>query len=488
MPVIWKNFHILQKFDPQTRFIIVVRSQIRNKSELSTILKMSYKFNYFYNTIVISQFENNDRIDIHTFDHYRLHKAQNISDCIKLNDIFYDQFQNLYGHRLRLLQYHDPPRSIIENGRFLGIDAEYFNVIREKMNASYHLVKYIFFGLTNVRINSTKRAQVGLVQDFADMSFNIMESYSQMKAVNVTNLYPYEIDQICVLVPKTKRISPILNIIKPLNSETQLFVLLICILSICLIFMITFRTDEQRSIIDVLFLLLELQMLSSTSRILSNRTETIIITGFIFYSFILMSSYQCVLTSLLIIPLYEQEINTIKELMATKLTLIVPSMIKEDLERLYESDFTDRMIIKELWDMNSTISHDNDYGLILSQKNAKIYINSKKNLVSQFHLMQECLYSNPQTYALSIQSKYEQNINNIMGRIREAGLSTFWEKKDSVIPIAHIENIFIDYDVVIHFFLILYIGYIAGFLIFMLELVYHRYMCTRTRNKSQIVV
>jgi ribosomal protein S17E len=397
-----------------------------------------------------------------------------------LSEIFVEKFTNLHGFSLRLSYLEDQYRMMESNGQLEGLDAEYLKTILSKLNANVDVVEKVN------QIESSK-IEVNNIAGIYDLSFNMAHQKIKSKGDQTNYLYPHEILEVRVLVPKAKLASSLKLFLQPFSIKVWITLIVVFMTLGWGWHRLNRRYSKKKlTRTEIGFQLTRMQITQGfnlASIIVPLRFKRVFVIGFIFWSFVLSQAYQSVMIANLLEPFSNTEINTIKQLNKSSLTIytsqtyfllaneVLPNMINLKVNtKKYVS------ALKHEFEPNTAyvMSNIDAYSIIYSEKNIK-------NGRPIMHLMEEVLAYAPQSYVINKKLPLKEEIDDIIGRIRASGIDQYWKtlafgraevrykQKLAQTPQPSLKLEQFGYA-----FKVLFIGHTLAFIVFIFELIWAR--------------
>lgn len=351
----------------------------------------------------------------------------NKTTTIGYNYIFKDWTRNLHGYQINVSYFTDRQKSHFNYSthKIGGLEAAFLYTICKTINSTCTIVNdpSTQLDLSTVRDLFTNHSAV--------INFNIQpsmeEEYLDLKGIAF--LYPRRFDSLCVWVPKLKY-DPSVLILFPFTINFGYLLLFLTVFSGILWYGLMLKTNSPRQLSAIFFTLLQYQMLQSTCMKFQNRFERILFMAFGFLSLILVTCYQKLLSVQLIVPVFQPVINTISELNSSNLCIISENKhFIEVLKQAYQNDsFLDRITISEssindwiLFTYPNTATFDFKSN---TQRNLELFENFSN---ISLHIMNECLYSTPESYPMQSYFAFRNRFNFLITAITESGIERRWD-------------------------------------------------------------
>ncbi|XP_037030220.1 uncharacterized protein LOC119070041 [Bradysia coprophila] len=360
---------------------------------------------------------------------------------------FFNKLTNLQRRKLVVTMISVPNRAYLREDKtfYAGIDGNVAELIRSRMNATFTYIspKFSFNGSNNTGPFGD------IVQKRAHFSFNIhaYAPYNFNNTVEQTNAFDHV--KFCVIVPRNGMSPVAFNIFHSMTPAIWVLVIVaIVIVTIALASVqyahknirkrINHLTEQHKSytIVELASIVLQSFFGDAIEQIaFYHHSLRFILLGWLIYSFLITSAFTATIISSLIKPNHRENINTIAELAASKLTILYPKPIAKNIEngfdyhtfQLLEDNF------KEInsWEEHLTILNQNktQYAYVLADYYCSHAVRSnidKETGESIFHMVPECLSSHPKVYFAQRGSMYLGYVNELLGRFHEYGMFRRW--------------------------------------------------------------
>ncbi|CAO1302014.1 unnamed protein product [Diamesa serratosioi] len=364
---------------------------------------------------------NNETYNAEYYDYNKFAQHKMVNRTGRYEGIFQSKNNNWMGKSIRVSALHDPPTTIVENGKLKGFDGYYLDLICQQLNATYDIVEGNF--------HPTVICSNSLSFDLADLCMNT-DSYVKrhLRHNEIINLAMY--DDVSVLVPANTVIN-VSTYFRPFDDVTWKVLIANIFMSVVvwkILFYIYYRIRKEKNITDVTFNIVELTVTASVAKEPQNKMEAIFISFLGVFNFIILVAYSSVLISSLLDPKFVN-IDTIDDLRASNLTFVADFNILTTIyEPMHHLNLTAPLLMKE--DKHFTGEITNDYAFVLTKNRAYHYLNSHKHIFYdkiKLHEMKEHFYSVERSIKVHSKLKLGDIIAMLSLRIREAGLNDYWK-------------------------------------------------------------
>jgi hypothetical protein len=419
--------------------IVVFTKNVHFVNEDITLIFERFINLNMYNTAIIFWPTIPCRYQIFTFNRFLDTRLENKTGAKTFQDIFYDKYANMHGKTLRITQYDHPIQSYVHNETFIsGTDGLALALLCKKMNATYRVV-----GPKGPKELAEAYTTIDLDSGTADISFN-KRPYLNKNNLNSTIIpvYPHEIDSIVILVPKAGPYLSYQNLLQPFKPTSR-FVLMAVFLFVATVWFLfqQYYRNARPQMMNVLLDTLRLQLATSLPRTIVNFHERLLICGFMVYGFIIITSYQTILISLLASPHHQPDMQTLAELNRTNFVVYALNSINRLRGMSHLPLHMQNQVIETnitlLGLKNSRLAGTN-FGYMTTNRAAGFLFTSTNNTYNGrpwMHMIDEGIFFSPATYRLPWNSPYEPVISRWISWFRAAGLyrkfywDTFFEGK-----------------------------------------------------------
>lgn len=352
-----------------------------------------------------------------------------------------------------------------------------------------------------------------VTEDRAEFSFNgrFLNPDFQENHVETTN--SYERDDMCVVVPKAGFKPTFYNIFRTMSRTTWVCAIAMAFITVTVFNMIqslqrkwytkrNLNEIKRMTWLDTFMMMNQSFYGASIGKLPTTLPLRLIFAGWIFYSFLMTSSYTGKLVSKLALPQYLDDIETLQDLKESGLEIVVESsfvpILEENLDYEFWKSIRGRITslkpkaFKAHFNENKTNAayamenHRADYAVFRNY--------DKVTGRPRYQKMSDCLIYYPKTYIVGQGSPYLGRVNELISRFYEVGLVQYWEQlsefqatiKGEIIDEDEEEENDEDEDedikVILSIehlqgaFYILAIGLGASFVVFIIEIFWARYV------------
>ncbi|CAO1372535.1 unnamed protein product [Diamesa tonsa] len=416
---------------------------------------------------------NNETNNAEYYDFDKFADGKLINRTGNYSGIFNDKNTNWMRNSIRVSAQHDPPTTVIENGKMEGFDGKFLDVICRQLNATYNLIDINKYPKIVFCTDS-------LAKDGADLCLNT-DNYVKryLKNTEIVNLNIY--DEISVLVPADTVINGN-TYFRPFDDITWKALIANILISVVvwkILFYIYYRLKKEENVTDVTFNMVELTLTASVAKEPRNKMESIFIISLAVFNFIILVAYSSVLISSLLDPKFEN-IDTIDQLREANLSFVADkSIITSVYGDMKLLNITKKLLVQE--DHYFTEAMTDKFAYIMTKRLAYQYLNSHKNLFEdeiKLHEMKEHFAVVERSIKIHSSLKLGDSIAMIGLRIREAGLDTHWramsELKINYLTKKNIHDKlaltqYVGMDELHFMFWFLIVGWLCALTIFLLE-------------------
>lgn len=459
-----KNFPLQIYIKFYYKIVLVLVGELQDNQQLVDRFTDLLKRNFHDNVIIL--IKNTISAQVFTANAYKNNTLERHSNVTSMKTIFYDKTENLNQFNL-FLNYRNDREYNYKNKE--KVARHYKKMFCDKINASCDL---------RTRFNHYTHINLKFNLDEISLISNPIMSFS----------YPIMFHNLCVLVPKGQVLSSLWAMLNAVQYNLLICIVIIIILSGILWYYIVKGSDNQKPILKIYFLLYGILITNSVNSRLSSVTERIFGLSFIIGSFYLVFGYNCKLTSLLVVPQYEKDIDAFKDLVAKNKTIIHPPQIQGS---YIPFDITINNYTNQQYEYETNSSQD-QYGVFLSFTNDKRWVQmvdcaaakafhsshaNFKNGIMQYHIMKEqCSFQLKSMYA-SFRSPLIKKIDIINSRIIESGIWNHWENENKSFDpsVSRIDTSgFLQSGTILEFWLVLLFGYVLSTFVFFGEIIINR--------------
>lgn len=334
--------------------------------------------------------------------------------------------------------FHYPPTTIMnvsDDGeiRVSGIDSLLFATIADRLNASQSFIK-------KSQIYGPSGVWYELQEGRADMVLNAQALRSAENHAGVF-AYPHKQTKLCPVVPKASRVAPYKNFYLVFSSTTwtvfSFSLLLYVILWLTLEEInksVSGIGKETRDRISIVFDAFRILVTGSISVKFMLLHQNIIFINFVFFSIIITNTFQGSLTSYLTLPLYMDDLDTLRDLAESHLKILVLDGLTSWLQPRDANDVLHQLMpkyipISDLMEGFKHVGKNNNLSIIIDNTHFEHWSRdpqfTKGGLVL-FHEMKECVYNGYSAYGVRTHSPLYEYINRIISMSLESGLTQHW--------------------------------------------------------------
>ncbi|RZC38122.1 methyltransferase NSUN7, partial [Asbolus verrucosus] len=371
---------VIERWQKQSRTYFVICNEVQNITTLDEVFAAIWKkkiLNYViaYPTI--------DKLEVVTFNPFT-NEILN-SDF----EFFPNKLEDVRGYQIRVAMFDNFPTMKKVGGNWSGKDHDYLRLVEFAMNATFTIVETP----KSKQFDGIRRA---LVEDRADFSF--MGLFQGSDFEDLDYFYPHIMDGAVVMLPTTKQ--TIVDVLSVFGAEIW-----VCsgLLVIFLGFLISFVRKYPLSF--KLLLLLFLTVPSVFSNI-----------------------FQSGISSILTKTQYNQDIDTIQALRASKLPLLTFARFHKIITQIY--DFSQQIRVCDKRTMYEMIAkRDENKGYILPYIVTLEFVKTS----TAYRIMKEFLIPGQRIYLFQSNSPYLDEVGHIFLRLREAD----WMQEEHSEPKLH---------------------------------------------------
>lgn len=392
--------------------------------EINKFRESFYKFHRFNWIFIFNDISN--KTQIFQINLIKPNFMINKTTTIGYNYVFKDWTQNLHGYQINISYFTDRTKSFFNytTHKIGGIESAFLYTLCEIINASCVIVN-----------DPSIELELKLVYDLfknhsAILNFNIqptLDTYLIDKGIKY--LYPRRFDSLCVWVPKLKYDADFL-ILYPFTKSFGFFFFALTIFSGILWHRLMLKTNTPRQLLNIYFTLIQFQMLQSSNIKFKNRFERILFAAFAFMSLIVITCYEKLLSVLLIVPVFEPTLNTISELNSSNLLILSEST---NFINILAEAYINDSFLKRITTTSDYATNDWMQFTYLNAATFDFKSNAERNLELfenfsniSLHIMDECLFSAPESYPIQNYFAFRSRLNFIIAAITESGIEQRW--------------------------------------------------------------
>ena len=384
---------------------------------------------------------------------------------ITLDMLFPNSITNFSGYNFRAAAFPLDPYSIMDDkGNF--IDGIEYNIVNEAVKSlSMEMKAKIpddgqFWGYLNRKTGKWTGVIGDVYRGDADITWgHLFIGTSRLTVVDFTQWY--FMDPACVAVPRPREAyTKMFAALQPFSNNSW-FAIITMIISMMLLFTIyQFIGNDNESFgseyVMYVWASSMMQQHNMTHRI-KNSILRLVVCLFLALSFILYSAYGGALKSILTITVYPPPVNTFDELTTVikaenwKISTCCKALYR--FWNTYDSNIADMMFVSNWGNPNflenaiKNVSfvatgeqrNGQQYALIDTQKTLKYGIHKfslvDKNSQTDIHIMDQCYYYIPISFAIGKNSPLKEPINRKIVQLREGGFINKWMEDKVVIEV-----------------------------------------------------
>ena len=405
-----------------------------------------------------------------------------------LDQLFYDKGVN---QELRLWVSHEPPFAYVSNdGNYSGMVKKYVEILCDMNNNTCEII--------SKDPPNEKRKPADLILSYGLSQIN----YFKTKKFEFS--YHLEFKRFCILVPKGKFLNTLWDLMPVVPLIFKICVPIGAILCGMYWYYIVKGTASERNLYDIYFLMYAMFITNGLYKSPKLTTERIFCVFFILVSMFFICGYISKLTSLLVAPKYENEIDSIKELESRKIKVIYPfeygySLLLSYLNESFNKYFiSNRQYSEQFLKLNRDgiilkLSQNKSLSQMVDCQIAERFIKSNanfKNRIPQYHIVKEQIVLDLNSFYAHFRSPFMKHVNLLNGKLSESGIWQKWFRdtdfdkdvndkgsREAVIE----ENDILSAETVLEFGKILLIGYGLALCAFFVELVYFKFQELRSK-------
>lgn len=383
----------------------VICKEIDGYQWLNSSLKLIWHSGIF-NFVLLYEYKGH--LEVISYNHFNK-KICNYTGDYKTN-LFPNKLGNQYGNELKVVMFVDIPRTTYRNGEFYGKDARILKNYARRMNAT---IRYKIPPNDSSPFLYTKR-----IIDSGKADFSFMRFFLLWEMLLSNFIYPNKMDNIMVLVPKASRYPQYMNMFLTFRPWVWTAMFISAFVTTLIFFFARHSCNFTLGLIQVISLGLVIPVPSLSKSCWPIKFLTI---SWLFLSFILCSTFQTSLTSVLVTPKYHKEMTTLKDLKDSKLRISTPPTFFE----LLPPEFQDRgdvafkdVIVERILkgDVNTSFALPTTYNFAN---------NVRRDGVLVYHTIPEPIIPGFAVYYFPKKSPYIKHIERFMLEDAEYGISAW---------------------------------------------------------------
>lgn len=491
--------------DKHYTYVLVVYEAIMNSTQpwLEKLLrKYSFEYNIFNMATIFllnaESHQNNNRsnefeLNMYTYSPYDERTVHFNNSIYLKEDLFYDKTLNFYGKPFRVSLFPEEVRAVMKGpNEIYGLDAFMVELLTRKLNASLVLLpspdKEEYGNPTAPNNASGTLGQV--VREEVDIQLNSrflrLDLFYNNNIAEPTRTIGR--DDMCILVPKSGYVPTLVTFFNSLKLSIWILILVI-IIPFTIAFRAFAKYEWKNSRSDGYctkvhyFDMVRFYFNQVLPKVPDTLKLRVIIIHWIFYCFLITNIFQSCLTTSFTVKNLEKEINTIDDMSKSDYQIIAAidyaKLIKRYLNvttGVNRTELTDKLLPMEWFQYNQFIGNNNiNYAYANKHHMINYYANVKlQNNIPLYHAARECPVPFLACYILPFGSPLLKRINNIIGRLENAGIFRYWERKMKADDVAiHLERTEgtperLGFDKMFAFYFLLF-GWAISFLAFLGE-------------------
>ncbi len=357
----------------------------------------------------------------------------NIAEVRSMKDLF--KATNLKGRPLRVTLFPMIPEVMqLANGRYTGYSYSLLTTISQKLNFSLVIAGtsdgYRYGGLENGTY----------VGGLGDVSYGRSELGANGYFMNENSpiflyLHYFSVINVCLVVPKAGKWPKyvILFTCFPCTvwgAIAVTFFAIYCFQMVVETFNLNFVQRRRNSSCGIFLTTLSATLnLSLPARQFQHLKNRIVLFTYSSLMYVMVSSFQASLVTLLSIPKHYPDLESLEELSASPLDILVPSprmkrMLSED---LLMNSIADRIKVCR---RNKTVKPNFGFMLLAAHSGLKVFkdfVVKKGSETYEWHIMSECPYAYYTSYVVSKRFPFVSEFNSVIKRLAEAGFIKKWD-------------------------------------------------------------
>lgn len=349
-------------------------------------------------------------------------------------NIFPDKTRNLNGHRLRMSMFKAALDAIeLHSGKVIGRDLDQWSTIAQELNASFVLIPPtdgITYGLKFPN-GSMTGVFADVVQNITDLAVNSRMVKLQFENL-LTSTYPHDREDVSIIVPTAENIKEFVKFV--MLFSTNLWILVGCLAVVFALFWWKFFVPNHPVYAFLSSYTLSLGNPVSEPVGTIPRMILLIYTSWIFF---IQGAYHGTLTSVLTVPLFAPEINTLNQLENSKIDMYAANRFKDMFLVNLGGTLTSKLVgkiktVPDDPDIEKLVSRRGHYAIIQKETFALHAVyqrgNYKKDGSQIYRMMLEKPMPTQVCYAARYGYPLLPKLNQFLRRFQEAGLDKHWKQ------------------------------------------------------------
>lgn len=379
---------------------------VNNRLWLEPILKLIWE-KRILNVVVAYYYERLETVTYNPFTD-KITNLTSISAKKSVRHLIFDnRLHNMHGYQLRVSFFADPPRTVEENGVFYGMDYMILKGFIERLNATLKMV-----------IPDSKSVGDRFWNHYLDIltgksDFGFISCFALTEAPqDVATSYPRRMDDIVVLVPYATAV-PQFYYVFMMFTETMWLFIVISFITVVLCKFIILKCFLNRCV-NLSNLLLEVWgtllgiPISSVQRLAKFKAIFLL---WAYSSSIFDALFQSLLTSNLITPKFQRNIETLRELEENNVEIILNDFTTQAVKGQYPNELIVKISETEMMEKLGNGDASGAYGVQMSIAEFITTLKRPNDGQPVYHMIREHLIPSYSVYLFPHNSPYLDEVN-----------------------------------------------------------------------------
>lgn len=350
---------------------------------------------------------------------------------VRINgSLFPDKLEDMNGYLLRGSAFLASWDAMISStdGTRLGRDIFLWQTVIEALNARFTYVEStdgITYGLKFPNGTMTG-VFADVAQNVTDLAINSRMVKLQFENV-LEGTYPHDRDDVAILVPCARNVPDYYKFSMLFSKQLWLLIIILAVM---------FGIAWWRVVTPGRPGYAAMEALSATLGRPVNKPiggkERLLLLMYTSYTFFLLAAYEGTLTSVLTVPIKAAEINTLEQLVKSKLPIYAATRFKDMFLQNVDARITKRLIpVPDDPDIEEIVRKNGHYAVVQKESFAYKSIYSRRNYREDgspiYRIMRERPMPSQVCYAARYGSALIPRINRLLRRFGESGLNEYWK-------------------------------------------------------------
>ncbi|RZC43065.1 hypothetical protein BDFB_012051, partial [Asbolus verrucosus] len=400
---------------------------------------------------VILVYESDGKIEVVTHNPYLPSKSKfvNLTANKFTQDLFYDKTRNLYGTKIKcLLTFADRTKikKVQNSGNiyYEGKDYQAMQTILSHLNGQLQVetLDNVLFNpwFESIHITNRTGRKIAILKQ-RDISILIKSERFTTDDEVLDNLYPHTQNDLSSLAPKSSQISVSNSMITIYKPSMWIINMVTPVAFFLFVLIIRKLFGNTLNIQELYFNVWRISIVNNVLRFPRNSLERSLYFSWLIYCFITNMYLQSKITSILAFRNDYPDIDTIEKLFISGLPLYsIPIYINEVEKKYSGTEF--EVYAKSLIPLSSNegfmdqMIYRSDVSKIpafLTEHDIAVFVSrckyARKNGAQMYHLVQESLIPNYQSYKVVHNSPLLPILNKKLRRLEEGGFIDLWANR-----------------------------------------------------------